>query len=157
TFEALLQTLERHGMRPTPAPVIESLRTWSNKRDRISVYGAAALLEFATLEDLNEALQRGLPGVRLSDRLALVAQEDAIDYRNFGLTGPRDYSLPPEKCVTVELDGVSLMVDLARSDLLVETELPRFAERVASPSTNGRHYYRLTPASLAGGRANGLT
>src|SRR5262249_33516472 len=60
TFEALLQTLERHGMRPTPAPVIESLRTWSNKRDRISVYGAAALLEFATLEDLNEALQRGL-------------------------------------------------------------------------------------------------
>jgi hypothetical protein len=157
TFEDLLQTLEQHGMRPTPAPVIESLRTWSNKRDRISVYGSAALLEFATPEDLNEALQRGLPGVRLSECLALVAQEEAIDYRNFRLTGTRDYSLPPEKCVTIEPDGVSLTVELARSDLLLETELPRFAERVLLPSPNGRHHYRLTPASVASARAAGLT
>ena len=98
TFEDLLQTLEQHGMRPTPAPVIESLRTWSNKRKRISVYGAAAILEFASPEDLNEALQRGLPGVRLSDRMALVAQEDAIDYRNFRLMGTPVQPAPRKMC-----------------------------------------------------------
>jgi hypothetical protein len=156
TFQSIVQTLEQHGTRATPAPVIESLRTWSNKRDRISVYPSAALLEFTSAEDLNEALARGLPGVRVSDRLALVAQESAIDYRHFRLTGTRDYSLPPERCVEVESDGVTLSIDLARSDLLLETELPRFAEAVSRAGTNGRRQYRLTPASLSAAREGGL-
>jgi hypothetical protein len=156
TFQSIVQTLEQHGTRATPAPVIESLRTWSNKRDRISIYPSAALLEFNSAEDLNEALARGLPGVRVSDRLALVSQESAIDFRHFRLTGTRDYSLPPERCVEVEPDGVTLSIDLARSDLLLETELPRFAESVSRPGSNGRRQYRLTPASLAAGREGGL-
>src|SRR5581483_6812346 len=53
TFETILQTLEQHGTRPTPPAVVDSLRTWSNKRDRITVYPSAALLEFATKEDLD--------------------------------------------------------------------------------------------------------
>ena len=52
--------------------VIDSLRTWANKRDRITVYPSAALLEFASAEELNEALARGVPAVRLTDRLAVV-------------------------------------------------------------------------------------
>src|SRR5262249_7102894 len=42
----------------------------------------------------------------------------------------------------------------ARSDLLLETELPRFAERVSTPSANGRRLYRITPASLKAGGAS---
>jgi hypothetical protein len=156
-FETIKQTLEQHGARALPASVIDSLRTWADKRDRISVYASACLLEFGSAEDLNQAVARGLPAVRLSERLALVADEDAIDYRHFRLTGTRDYSLPPERCVTVEPDGVSLTVDPTRSDLLLETELPRFAEVVPGPSANGRRQYRLTPASLAAGRDSGLT
>jgi hypothetical protein len=156
TFQSIVQTLEQHGTRATPLPVIESLRTWSNKRDRISVYPSAALLEFNSQEDLNEALARGLPGVRVSERLALVAQESAIDYRHFRLTGTRDYSLPPDRCVEVEPDGVTLSIDLSRSDLLLETELPRFAEGVQRAIANGRRQYRLTPASLAAARESGL-
>ena len=155
-FEDILQTLEQHGMRPTPTAVLESLRTWANKRERISLYPAATLFEFASADDLNEALARGLPGVRLADRLLAVADESAIDFRNFRLTGTRDYSLPPERCVDVDADGVTLAVDLARSDLLLETELQRFAEAVESPSVNGKRRYRLTPASLAQGRDSGL-
>ena len=49
------------------------------KRDRISVYPSAALFEFATPEDLTEALARGLPAVRLTDRLAVVPNEERID------------------------------------------------------------------------------
>ena len=38
TFATILQTLEQHGMRPTPTPVVDSLRTWANKRERLSMY-----------------------------------------------------------------------------------------------------------------------
>jgi hypothetical protein len=157
TFETILQTLQQHGMKATPAPVVESLRTWANKRERIRVYPAAALFEFLTEDDLNEAVARGLPAVRLSERLALVASENAVDFRHFRLTGTRDYGLPPEKCVAVEADGVTLGIDLARSDLLLETEVQRFAELLDRSSSNGRRLYRLTPASLAAGRESGLT
>jgi hypothetical protein len=157
TFQSILQTLEQHGTRTTPAPVVESLRTWANKRERITVYPSGAILEFASAEDLNEALSRGLPGTRLTDRLALVATESAIDYRHYRLTGTRDYSLPPERCVEVDADGVTLTIDLTRSDLLLETELPRFAESLPRPSANGRRQYRLTPASLASAQESGLS
>jgi hypothetical protein len=156
TFETILQTLEQHGTRATPGPVIDSLRTWANKRDRITIYPSAALLEFASAEELNEALARGVPAVRLSDRLALVPHEEDIEYKHFRLTGTRDYALPPEKCVTVEPDGVTLTIDLARSDLLLETELPRFAVPLDRALANGRRQYRLTPTSLAAAREGGM-
>jgi hypothetical protein len=157
TFETILQTLQRHGMKPTPDPVVNSLRTWADKRDRIQIYAAAALFEFNSADDLNDALARGLPAVRLSDRLAVVARESDIDYRHFRLTATRDYALPPERCVDIEPDGVTLSVDLARSDLLLETEVRRFAEPIDRTGSNGRRAYRLTPASLAVGRDQGLS
>jgi hypothetical protein len=135
--------------------VLDSLRTWSKKRDRISVYPAAALFEFPGPAELAEALARGLPAVRLTDRLAIVANESAIDYRHFRLTGTRDYCLPPEKCVDVAADGVTLSIDLARSDLLLETEIQGVAELVPGAGPPGRRLYRLTPTSLTAARQSG--
>jgi hypothetical protein len=157
TQSSIVQALERHSMKPTPAPVLEALKTWSNKRERISVYPSAVLLEFPSAAELNEALARGLPGVRLTDRLAAVTSEKQIDYKHFRLTGARDYCLPAEPCASVEADGVTLNIDLARSDLLVESQLQRFAELVDNPATPGRRVYRLTPASLAAARGQGMT
>jgi hypothetical protein len=157
TFDSIRLTLEQHGTRGIPPAVLDSLRTWSNKRDRITVYPAATLLEFGSAADLDEALARGLPATRLADTLAVVASEESIEYRHFRLSGTRDYALPPEKCVSVEPDGVTLTVDLARSDLLLETELPRFAELLGGSAANGRRQYRLTPASLEAGRSAGFT
>jgi hypothetical protein len=156
TFETILQALHKHGMRPVPTAVTDSLRTWADKRERLSVYPSAALFEFATAQDLEEALARGLPGVRLSERLAVVPNEGRIDYRHFRLIGTRDYSLPPDQCVDVEADGVTLTIDPARSDLLLETELRRFAELLERPGPNGRRQYRLTPASMTAARERGL-
>jgi hypothetical protein len=156
TFERIVQTLEQHGMRPTPPAVIESLRTWADKRERISVYPTATLFEFADSADLQEALARGLPGLRLSDRILIVPDEQAVDFRLFRLTGTRDYALPPEKCIAVDPDGVTLSVDVARSDLLLEIQLRRFAEPLENSGANGKLRYRLTPASLAGSRESGL-
>ncbi len=163
TFESIVQLLTRHGMKATPAAVLDSLKTWANKRERIGVYPSAVLLEFACAEHLAEALSRGLPAVRLSDRLAVVAREADVNFQMFRLTGTRDYGLPPEKCVDVEPDGVTLTIDLARSDLLLETEVQRFAEPVPGNGTPrpekdgaGRRQYRLTPESLAAGKASGV-
>jgi XPB/Ssl2-like helicase family protein len=156
TFETILQTLHKYGMRPVPTAVTDSLRTWADKRERLSVYPSAALFEFATPQDLEEALARGLPGMRLSERLAVVPNEGRIDYRHFRLIGTRDYSLPPDQCVEVEADGVTLTIDQARSDLLLETELCRFAELLERPGPNGRRQYRMTPASMAVARERGL-
>ena len=156
TYESIRQALEQHSSKALPNAVLDLLRTWSNKRERITVYPSATLLEFAAPEDLQEALARGLPAVRISDRLAVVASEDAMEFRHFRLSGTRDYALPPERCVSVEDDGVTLTVDVARSDLLLETELPRFAERLDRPSANGVRQYVLTPASLEAARAGGM-
>jgi hypothetical protein len=156
TFDTIRLALDQHGTRPTPPAVLDLLRTWANKRDRITVYPAAALLEFSTPDDLAEALARGLPGIRVADTVLVVPSEDAIEYRHFRLTGTRDYALPPERCVTVEPDGVTLTVDLARSDLMLETELPRFAERVGAAGPNTKRQYRLTAESLAAARAGGM-
>src|SRR4029077_9034052 len=106
--------------------------------------------------DLNDALSRGVPALRLAETLAVVPSESDVDYRHFRLIGTRDYALPPEKCATVETDGVTFVVDATRSDLLLETELPTFAELLPGSNGTGRRY-RLTPASLAGARDAGLT
>jgi hypothetical protein len=157
SFETIQQALERHGMKPTPDTVVNALRTWSNKRERLRVYTAGALFEFSSADDLAAALARGLPAARLSDTLAVVANDQDIDYRHFRLIATRDYALPPEKCVEVDVDGVTLAVDLAKSDLLIETEVRRFAEMLDRPGSNGRRYYRVTPASLGQGRERGLS
>jgi hypothetical protein len=156
THEQILQTLQQHTVRELPPAVLQSLQTWSNKRDQVTVHAAATLLEFGDAAELEEALGRGLAATRLSERLALVAQESDIDYRQFRLAGARDYGLPPDQCAEVADDGVTLSIDLARADLLLETEVQRFAELVPMADVNGRRVYRLTPASLQRGREAGV-
>jgi hypothetical protein len=157
SFDSIRELLQRHGMRETPPSVLQSLRTWASKRERISVYPAATLFEFAGPEDLDEALARGLPAVRLSDTLAVTAGERDVDFRHFRLSATRDYTLPPEKCVGVEPDGVTLTLDLGRADLLLESEVRRFAEPVGPEPAGGRKQYRITPASASACREAGLT
>lgn len=156
TLTGIIQLLEGHGMKAIPPAVLDSLKTWSSKRERLTVYPAGAIFEFASAAEMNDALARGLPATRLTERLAVVASENDIDYKHFRLTGTRDYTLPPEKCVEIEADGVTLNIDLARSDLLLETELQRFAEAIPQASNAGRRQYRLTPASIASARQHNV-
>ncbi|HEV8061518.1 MAG TPA: helicase-associated domain-containing protein [Gemmataceae bacterium] len=157
TFESLLQVLEKHGTRALPTSVVESLRTWADKRERITVYPSATLLEFGSPEDLNEALSRGINGMRMSDVLLIVPGELPIEMlKHFRVSGNRDWAAPPEKCVEVAEDGVTLAVDLARSDLLLETQMQRFSEPVDGVTVQGHRRYRMTPSSLEQARKTGL-
>ena len=171
TERSMLDRLAQHSARALPASVAEALRTWSDRRERITYHAAATLIEFATREDLEQGLKlwpaETRPPVRISDRLLLVEDESSIPFQRFRLAGSRDYRRAPEACLEVEPDGVTLTLDLARSDLLIDAELSRFADEqpsaghlVASPSDspgNPRRRFLVSPASLARAAENGLS
>lgn len=154
SFESLSKLFDQHCVHPPPGNVIEALRTWSAKRDRLAVYQGVNLLEFLTKADLDEALARGMKGVALDERYLLIENEEDLDYRHFRTLGTRDYTLPPTQCVTIAEDGVTLTVDPTRADLLLETELLRFTV----PSVvNETRQYKMTFATLEQARRQGLS
>jgi hypothetical protein len=156
TAEEMIGILERHSQRPVPPAVADSIRTWSGRRERLRLYSQCTVLEFATAAELDDSLARGVSGDRLSDRLLLIVGDGNVPFDQFRLAGVRDYRHPPTICVDADEDGITWGVDLARSDLLVERELARFAEPVAQSNGTDRLRYRITPASLAAAARLGL-
>jgi hypothetical protein len=169
TEPAILERLQRHSARPLPASVAEALRTWSDRRRRITYHAAATLIEFASRSDLEQCLAlwpaESPPPARIAPRLLLVEDESAIPFQRFRLAGSRDYRRAPEACLDVEPDGVTLALDLARSDLLIDAELERLAEEQPAPQGavgagapgNPRRHFLVTPASLARAFEHGMT
>ncbi len=147
SLESILQTLERHGMKPTPPNVADLLRRWADKRERLVVYPSATLVEFLTEADLDAAIARGIVSVRLTNRIGLTGSGAAPDFQHLRLVGNRDYEAKPVACVVAEDDGITLRVDAAAADLLLDAEIARFAEPL--PGTNGdARRYRMSPDSL---------
>lgn len=167
TTQEMLDRLSRHSSRPLPAGVSEALRTWSGRRERVTYYASATLVEFTTPRELEQALaawpeNRGPAPVVISDRLLLVEDDASIPFQRFRLAGARDYRREPEACLEVEADGVTLSLDLGRSDLLVDAELARFADELPLEPSRGapgspRRRFRVSAASLARALDNGLT
>jgi hypothetical protein len=169
TESGILERLRRYSARPLPPSVAEALRTWSDRRQRITYHAAATLIEFVSRADLEQCLElwpaESPPPVRIAPRLLLVEDESAIPFQRFRLAGSRDYRRAPEACLEVESDGVSLGLDLARSDLLIDAELERLAEEQPSPHRasgssapgNPRRRFLVTPASLARALEQGMT
>jgi hypothetical protein len=167
--EQILGRLERHGGRALPSGVAEAIKTWSGRRERLTFHTSATLVEFASPQDLSDALEEwpsdsGMsPPVALTPRILLVADESQIPLRRFRMAGSRDYRRPPETCVEVGPDGVTLDVDLGRSDLFVEAELARLANEVpearwpAAPGKPPRRRFRVTADSIARSLAEGMT
>jgi hypothetical protein len=157
---AMLDLLERHNPRGLPSAVTEAVRSWAGRRDRVAFHASATLLEFASSEDLDAAL-RDWPGpeedrpLRAADRLLLVEDESVIPWSRFRMTGSRNYRLPAEPCVDVDADGVTLTLDPARSDLLVDAEIARLADPI--PGGGARSRFVVTAESLARAAATGMT
>ena len=45
TLSSIVQLIEGHGTKALPTAVLDSLKTWSSKRERLSVYPAGAIFE----------------------------------------------------------------------------------------------------------------
>ena len=147
TLPMVLQTLNRHGTRPVPPNVADLLQRWANKRERITLFTSAVLVEFPTPADLDAAVSRGIVSVRLTDRIGMTADGKEPGLSQLRLIGNRDYEAKPQKCVTVADDGVTLTIDAAQADLLLEAEIGRFADPDPSASPGPRRF-RVTPTSV---------
>ncbi|MBY0460493.1 MAG: helicase-associated domain-containing protein, partial [Gemmataceae bacterium] len=148
TLPMIVQTLNRHGTRPVPPGVADLLQRWASKRERITVFASAVLVEFPTPAELEQAVARGVVAVRLTDRIGLTADGREPSLSNLRLIGNRDYESKPQKCLTVADDGVTLTVDTPQADLLLEAEIGQFAEPLPVDPANGVRRFKLTPASL---------
>jgi hypothetical protein len=166
--DQMIELLTRHSQRPLPGLVPDAIGRWASRRERITVYTAATLIEFGSLEDRDQALAAWDDGdskvfVPVADKFLLVENPQRIPTDRIRMSGSRDYRLPPEKCVTIEPDGVTLILDPARSDLLIDAELVRFADELPDGSSargfaepKGRRYL-VSPASLSRAAAIGIT
>ena len=156
TLADLIAMFERHGTRALSETVLGSLRSWASKRERVLVYPSALLLEFRTPADLDRALRQGLVERKATDRIGLIATEDRINYGQFRLVGTRDYLAPEELCAAIDEDGLTLSVNENRSDLLLDSEVRRFAEPLSLAGPDERVRYRMTPETLRTARRQAL-
>ena len=162
TPEQMLARLQKHSPHPLSAAVVEAVKTWSSRRERVTYHAAATLVEFASAEAMEVALAEWpateSPPIRVAERLLLVPDEASIPFSRFRLAGSRDYRRPAEACVEVEPDGVTLGLDLGRSDLFVDAEVGRFADELPGAGTPAsRRRDRVTAGSLRRAIEDGLT
>jgi Helicase conserved C-terminal domain len=169
--ESILGTLTRHSQRALPAGVINAVNDWASRRERVTFYASATLVEFSSQPDRDAALAWWPDGgeaapLAIGERFLLVEDERTIPFERLRLSSSRDYRRPPDVCVTVEPDGVTLALDPARSDLLVDAELARFADELSELDTNrgrGRgpgpafRKFTVTPATLRRGASRGFS
>ncbi len=142
--EWMLETLTRASQRPLSRGVIEAINNWAERRERVVFYAASTLIEFSSQAERDQALDLWPGGddaapVPVADRFLLVEDDQTVPYARLRLTSSRDYRRPPDVCVTVEPDGVTLVLDPARADLLVDAELAQFAEPVSLPERASGH------------------
>lgn len=162
------ETLARHSQRVLPGAVRDAVDRWADRREQVTFYSSATLIEFNGVAERDHAIAswtaEGLarrPFVAVGDRFILVENPQEVPAARISTTASRDYRLPPERCVAVEGDGVTLTLDPSRSDLLVEAELARFADEERNPPSTGRGVARrrftVTAATLGRAAEAGLT
>jgi hypothetical protein len=171
TVASMLKALKKHSQRPIPPNVEDAVTNWANRRERVTYYAAASLIEFGSAAERDLALASWRTGSRsepivVSDRFLLVEDDDTIPFDQLRQTSSRDYRRPADVCATIERDGVTLALDPTRSDLLVDAELSRFADEIPSePATSARPHgpgpgprrFVVTAESLQRGSSRGMT
>ena len=169
TPEQMLEILTRHSQRPLPTLVPDAIGRWTSRRERITFYAAATLIEFASLAERDQALAAWQEDdlktfIPVADRFLLVESPQQIPTDRIRTSGSRDYRHPPEKCVSIEPDGVTLALDPTRSDLLIDAELSRIADelptaqntaRAMNPGPSSRRYI-VSAGSMARAAALGI-
>jgi hypothetical protein len=169
TAETILEILTRHSQRALPHGITDAVTNWASRRERVTYYGSATLIEFGSPAERDDAIafwptsDIAAP-IAVADRFLLVEDDKTVPFDRLRLISSRDYRRPPEICALVQADGVTMALDPARSDLLVEAELARFADLVTAPQTEAQHsggaerrHFGVTAASLRRGMARGMT
>ena len=85
--------------------------------------------------------------LRLTDRIGMTADGSGAGLAQLRLIANRDYESRPQQCVSVDDDGVTLTVDAAAADLLLDAEIGRFAALIPSEPQAPRRF-RMSPELL---------
>ncbi|WP_337175224.1 helicase-associated domain-containing protein [Paludisphaera sp.] len=165
TAADIQEVLARHGQRALPGSVKDAVDRWAGRREQVTFHPAATLVEFSSREDRDRALESWMaeastrrPFLAVADRYILAEDAQDVPTARISTTAARDYRLPPDRCVAVEDDGVTLTLEPSRSDLLAEAELGSFAdEDRATAGRGGRRRFIVTSASLDRALDAGLT
>lgn len=164
----MLEVLTRHSQRGLPTVVSDAIGRWASRREQITFYAAATLIEFTSPEERDQALalwQADDPQsfTSVADRFLLVENAQRIPTDRIRTSGARDYRHPPDRCVAVEEDGITLSLDASRSDLLIDAELSRIADEQSASrpprgtAVPGDRKYLVSAASLARAAELGIT
>lgn len=148
TLTQIVQTLQHHASRPVPATVVDLLERWGNRRERFTLFSSAVVVEFVNAADLETALAQGWIRWRLGERFGLTVDGSEPDLRHFRLLANRNYEEPPQQCLQVEEDGLTVAVDPVAADLFIDLELSRVAEPLPSTEADSPRRYRLTAERL---------
>ena len=105
------------------------------------------LVEFGSPAELDVAVNRGIVALRLTDRIGMTADGAEPALAQLRLIANRDYEARPQQCVSVGDDGVTLTVDAAAADLLLDAEIGRFAVPLPTDPQAPRRF-RMTPDLL---------
>jgi hypothetical protein len=165
--EWMIETLTRHSQRPLSRGVIDAINNWAERRERVIVYAATTLIEFGSETERDRALELWPSGeeaapIAVAARFLLVEDDRSVPFDRLRMTSSRDYRRPPEVCVTVEPDGISLTLDPARADLLVDAELAQFADPTDVPERNpggaaAARRFTISIGSLRRGMSRGMS
>ncbi len=167
----ILEILARHSQRALPSAVKDAVERWASRRERVTFYEAATLIEFGTRHDRDQAAEAwsepdgdNQTFVPVGDRFLLVENAQKVPTGKISTSAVRDYRLPPDRCVAVEADGVTLTLDPSRSDLLIDAELARFSDEEpavssgrAGASRPAARRFMISASSLSRGVDMGLT
>ncbi|MFO0938529.1 MAG: helicase-associated domain-containing protein [Gemmataceae bacterium] len=156
TVAEMLHPLQKHGSRTVPPAVEDLLRRWGSKRERVSVYASATLVEFTTPAELDAAITRGVISIKLTDRIGLTADGRDPDYAALRLVGNRDYEARQQPCVKISDDGMVWTIDVALADLLLDAELVRLTDPIIAESPMPRRV-QVNPAKIRSHIDRGMT
>ncbi|RLT08951.1 MAG: hypothetical protein DWI24_10285 [Planctomycetota bacterium] len=137
--ENLLDDLSDLSAIPVATSVLETIRTWAGKSDRIRVYRSAVLLEAVDPADRPGLIARFGPDdltEPVGSTWLIVADEERIPFKGLRIVAQQDQTRDPIPCVRSIGDGTSLEVDSTKSDLALDPQLNRFA----TPSEPGSDF-----------------
>lgn len=149
----VLTVLESGAGVALPQNVRVELTQWAARREQITIYPAATVLEFPNAADRERALAAGLQGHPTGDTFVLVAPELTAELLAPWVRRSVAYNAPPVRCLQVDEDGTLTLIP-ALTDLLVEAQTNRYAEQRAA--SIGRRW-KLTKASVSSALAAGTS
>jgi hypothetical protein len=151
SLPVVIEELERGAGQPLPATIRRALEDWSAKRERLTLYTQAELLEYAdtVLRDAALARQPQL-GLPLGERFILVSQTPPPR----ALSGATviDYLQPPVRCLEVAEDG-RIELDPSAADFLIRGELAQWV----TPAPSDPNDWRLCGESVGRAAQGGWT